>query len=53
VRDSWGELVNMVGGNLKALVPPVSRLGLPTAHEREVFGYEEEDSRARRRLRRH
>jgi hypothetical protein len=28
VRDGWGELVNMVGGNLKALVPPVSRLGL-------------------------
>jgi hypothetical protein len=45
VRDGWGELVNMVGGNLKALVPPVSRLGLPTVHEREVFGYEEEGSR--------
>ena len=29
VRDAWGELVNMVGWNLKALVPPVSRLGLP------------------------
>ena len=45
VRDGWGELANMVGGNLKALVPPVSRLGLPTVHEREVFGYEEEGSR--------
>jgi Chemotaxis phosphatase CheX len=41
VRDGWGELVNIVGGNLKALVPPVSRLGLPTVLEREVFGYEE------------
>ena len=29
VRDAWGELVNMVGWNLKALVPPRSRLGLP------------------------
>jgi Chemotaxis phosphatase CheX len=45
VRDGWGELVNMVGGNLKALVPPVSRLGLPTVLAREVFGYEEEGSR--------
>ena len=45
VRDGWGELVNMVGGNLKALVPPISRLGLPTVRECEVFGYEEEESR--------
>lgn len=29
IRDAWGELVNMVGGHLKALVPPPSRLGLP------------------------
>jgi chemotaxis protein CheX len=29
VRDAWGELVNMVGGHLKSLVPPPSRLGLP------------------------
>ena len=45
VRDGWGELVNIVGGNLTAQVPPVSRLGLPTVHEHEVFGYEEEGSR--------
>jgi hypothetical protein len=45
VRDGWGELVNMVGGNLKALVPPVSRVGLPTVQEREVFGYQEAGSR--------
>jgi hypothetical protein len=45
VRDGWGELVNMIGGNLKALVPPVSRLGLPAVHERKVFGYQEEGSR--------
>jgi len=37
VRDGWGELLNMVGGNLKALVPPVSHLGLPTVHEREAL----------------
>lgn len=30
IADAWGELVNMVGGHLKALVPPVSRLGLPS-----------------------
>jgi hypothetical protein len=45
VRDGWAELVNMVGGNLKALVPPISRLGLPTVEERQVFRYEEEGSR--------
>ena len=45
VRDGWGELANMVGGNLKALAPPVSRLGLPTVHERQIFAYEEEGSR--------
>jgi hypothetical protein len=33
VMDAWGELVNLVGGHLKALVPPVSRLGLPTVVE--------------------
>ena len=35
----------MVSGNLNAPVPPVLRLGLPTVHEREVFGCEEEGSR--------
>jgi chemotaxis protein CheX len=33
VGDAWGELVNMVGGHLKALVPPVSTLGLPAVLE--------------------
>jgi hypothetical protein len=45
VQDGWGELVNVVGGNLKALVPPISRLGLPTVHGREAFGFDEEESR--------
>jgi chemotaxis protein CheX len=34
VYDAWGELVNMVGGNLKALLPPPATLSLP--HVREV-----------------
>lgn len=38
VRDGWGELVNMVGGNLKAMVPPVSRLGLPEVASGETPG---------------
>lgn len=29
VTDAVGELVNMIGGNLKGLVPTPSRLGLP------------------------
>ena len=29
VTDAVGELVNMIGGNLKGLVPAPSRLGLP------------------------
>jgi hypothetical protein len=45
VLDGWGELANMVGGNLKALVPPVSQLGFPSVHQQQNFGYEEEGSR--------
>jgi chemotaxis protein CheX len=45
VRDAWGELTNMVGGNLKALVPPVSRLGLPTVHEDESLAAEDGGAR--------
>lgn len=33
IADGWGELVNMVGGNLKALVTAPSKLGLPVVHE--------------------
>ena len=29
VEDAWGELVNMVGGGLKGLLPPPTRLSLP------------------------
>jgi chemotaxis protein CheX len=30
VHDALGELTNVVGGNVKALLPGMSRLGLPT-----------------------
>jgi chemotaxis protein CheX len=33
VRDALGELTNMVGGNVKALLPAPSRLSLPTVVE--------------------
>lgn len=29
VADAWGELANMVGGNLKSLLPPPAQLSLP------------------------
>jgi chemotaxis protein CheX len=38
VRDGWGELANMVGGNLKALVPPESRLSLPEVGDATGYG---------------
>jgi hypothetical protein len=41
VRDGWGELTNMVGGNLKALVPPESRLSLPEIREATGYGWTE------------
>lgn len=33
IRDAIGELVNMTGGNVKALLPPISVLALPTVVE--------------------
>jgi chemotaxis protein CheX len=33
IRDAVGELVNMTGGNVKALLPAVSSLSLPTVVE--------------------
>jgi CheY-specific phosphatase CheX len=33
IRDAIGELVNMTGGNVKALLPSVSVLALPTVAE--------------------
>jgi len=33
VRDALGEITNMIGGNVKALLPAPSRLSLPTVVE--------------------
>jgi len=33
VRDALGEITNMIGGNVKALLPSPSRLSLPTVVE--------------------
>jgi len=43
IRDGWGELVNMVGGHIKALVPPVSRLALPLVGPNRNAAYREPD----------
>jgi CheY-specific phosphatase CheX len=39
VQDSWGELCNMVAGNLKALVRGPSAISLPTVMEGSTFAY--------------
>ena len=33
IQDAMGELVNMIGGNIKALLPETCRLSLPTVVE--------------------
>jgi chemotaxis protein CheX len=45
VTDAWGELVNMVGGNLKAMLPPVSQVSLPDVREHPTFSYREPESK--------
>ncbi len=42
VYDSWGELVNMVGGNVKALLPAPTRLSLPIVREASSWRIGEE-----------
>jgi chemotaxis protein CheX len=37
VCDAWGELVNMVGGNLKALLPPPTALSIPDVRDAETW----------------
>ncbi|MBK7972631.1 MAG: chemotaxis protein CheX [Deltaproteobacteria bacterium] len=37
VRDALGELANMIGGNVKALLPSPSQLSLPTVAEGKEF----------------
>ena len=38
VRHALGELANMAGGNIKALIPVPSQLGLPTVTDDEAAG---------------
>jgi chemotaxis protein CheX len=45
VLDTWGELVNMVGGNLKGLLPPPSQLSLPDVRESATYCYSEPETR--------
>lgn len=37
--DAWGELVNQIGGNLKALIAPPTQLSLPDVVVGETFLY--------------
>lgn len=41
IGDAWGELANMVGGNLKSMVASPSRLSLPEVSDIEPGGHEE------------
>jgi len=50
VRDAWGELVNIVGGNLKALLTPPCRLGLPSVEDAATYSYREPHSRVLNQL---
>lgn len=44
VTDAVGELVNMVGGNVKSLMPSPSTLGLPIVLRGRVSGYSAYDA---------
>ena len=50
VLDAWGELVNMVGGNLKALLPPPSYLSLPHVSESATYLHVEPGARTLNQL---
>jgi chemotaxis protein CheX len=39
VTDGWGELVNMIGGNLKALIAPPCAMSLPCVVEGTTYSY--------------
>ncbi|HEU5169534.1 MAG TPA: chemotaxis protein CheX [Gemmatimonadales bacterium] len=39
LQDAWGELVNVVAGNLKALVPPSCHLSMPAVVEGTSYTY--------------
>jgi chemotaxis protein CheX len=44
LRDAVGELANMIGGNLKVLLPPPTRLSLPEVRD-EVWRSEPAEAR--------
>ena len=46
IADAWGELSNIVGGNLKALLPPPSLLSLPEVEPGASFVYAPSGTRA-------
>jgi chemotaxis protein CheX len=50
VLDAWGELVNMVAGNLKAILPPPSHLSLPSVRESPTYLYTEPGARVLNQL---
>lgn len=37
IRDAVGELINVMGGNIKGLLPGPTQLSLPTVHSEEGF----------------
>jgi CheY-specific phosphatase CheX len=39
VRDAMGELVNMIGGNLKSVLPPGVSLSMPSVLEGAAYAY--------------
>ncbi len=39
VQDAWGELANMIAGNLKALIQPPCQISLPQVIEGTTFSY--------------
>ncbi|MCB1739972.1 MAG: chemotaxis protein CheX [Gammaproteobacteria bacterium] len=50
VYDALGEMVNMVGGNIKAVLPPPCRTSLPTVIEVPEFDVEEFQGELRQEL---
>ena len=37
IQDAWGEITNMIGGNIKSLMPGSCQLSLPTVAEGREF----------------
>jgi chemotaxis protein CheX len=45
LRDAWGELANVTGGNLKAILSQAARLSLPTVQTSSIRTSLESDAR--------